>query len=186
LLAIDQDVGLHAVFASEASFRAWYEQTLPRVYGYLLARTGGDVHLAEDLTQTTYLEAVRSRRRFAGGSSPITWLLAIARHRLVDYYRDSERRGRLHRSVREIEPQTSGAEWQATEQRDEVAQVLARLPAMQRAALVLHYMDDLSVKDVAQLLGKSDKAVESLLSRGRVEFRRLHQERAGGEELGHG
>jgi DNA-directed RNA polymerase specialized sigma24 family protein len=42
------------------------------------------------------------------------------------------------------------------------------------------------VKDVAQLLGKSDKAVESLLSRGRVEFRRLHQERAGGEELGHG
>ena len=186
MLVIDAQRGLSEVFASEASFRAWYDQTLPRVYGYLLARTGTDVALAEDLTQTTYMEAVRGWRRFAGESGAVTWLLAIARHKLIDHYRQADRTRRFRPSVGEIEPVGEAGDWKAQEQRDEIDRVLARLPGMQRAALVLHYMDDLPVREVGRLLGKSEKAVESLLSRARNEFRRLHAEPGGGEESARG
>ncbi len=115
MLVIEAQRGLSDTFASEASFRAWYELTLPRVYGYLLARSGSDVALAEDLTQVTYLEAVRGWRSFAGNSSPATWLVAIARHKLVDHYRRLERRGGPLQPIRGIEPATDAAEWRAIE-----------------------------------------------------------------------
>ena len=57
---------------------------------------------------------------------------------------------------------------------DALSGALAALPAMQRAAIVLRYLDDLPVRDVARLLGKSEKAVESLLSRGRETLRRTY------------
>jgi RNA polymerase sigma factor (sigma-70 family) len=47
-----------------------------------------------------------------------------------------------------------------------------RLPAAQRAAITLRYIDDLPVREVAALLGRSEGAVESLLSRGRETLRR--------------
>ena len=54
---------------------------------------------------------------------------------------------------------------------DEIDDALAVLPALQRAVLVLHYMDQLSVRDVARSIGKSEAATASLLARGRDAFR---------------
>jgi RNA polymerase sigma-70 factor (ECF subfamily) len=53
---------------------------------------------------------------------------------------------------------------------------LARVPAAQRAALVLRHVDGFSVPEVADLLGRSVEAVESLLARGRVSLRRAYLE----------
>ena len=52
----------------------------------------------------------------------------------------------------------------------------ACLPAGQRAALILHHVDDLSVRDVASALHRSEGAVEALLSRGRARFREIYEE----------
>ena len=46
---------------------------------------------------------------------------------------------------------------------------------MQRAAIVLRYQDDLSVREVGRLIGRSEKAVESLLSRGRAALRQTYK-----------
>ena len=59
---------------------------------------------------------------------------------------------------------------------DEVDDALAVLPAMQRAVLVLHYMDQLSVREVAHAIGKSEAATASLLARGRDAFRQAYPE----------
>jgi RNA polymerase sigma factor (sigma-70 family) len=53
-----------------------------------------------------------------------------------------------------------------------VAVALDRLPPAQRAAMVLRYMDDLPVRQVAQAMARTESAVESLLSRGRDALRR--------------
>ena len=55
---------------------------------------------------------------------------------------------------------------------------LAAVAASQRAALVLHYLDGFSVSEIANALGKSVEAVESLLARGRVSFKRAYLEAA--------
>lgn len=154
----------------EDDFRAWYDSTLPRVYGYLLARCG-DTAVAEELTQRTYIEALRSRQTFQGRSADTTWLIGIARHELLDHFRRQERdeRRRIHLVRRAVE--TDEGEWQASDERQVLARALRALPMAQRMAVVLHYLDDLPVRSVADSMGRSVGAIESLLSRGRAKLR---------------
>src|SRR5688572_24515511 len=51
---------LHAVLADEGAFRAWYDRSMPRVYTYLFHRCGRDRQLAEELTQQTFTDALRT------------------------------------------------------------------------------------------------------------------------------
>jgi RNA polymerase sigma-70 factor, ECF subfamily len=163
---------LRSVFDDEAAFRTWYRMALPRVFGYVFQRCGAIRAVAEELTQETFLEALRVRSRFDGRSDEMTWIVAIARHKLADHYRRLARDERRHlRLVAHQNDATSDPI--ALETREEVLDALRRLPAMQRAVLVLHYLDDLSVAEIGRQLGKSEGAVESLMSRGRARLRGL-------------
>lgn len=153
----------------EVAFRAWYDATLPRVYGYLLLRTGHDHQVAEDLAQETFAEFVRSRHRYDGRSDLLPWIIGIARHRLIDHYRRAERRQRgLLRFVTERERPQPLFERRG----DPILEAVDALPPGQRAAVLLRYVDDLPVREVARLLHRSESATESLLSRARESLRR--------------
>ena len=84
---------LQRALADDAGFESWYRRSLPRVYAYLMSRGGGDVALAEDLTQQTFVAAIDQRSRFDGRSDTITWLCGIARHKLADHFRRARARG---------------------------------------------------------------------------------------------
>jgi RNA polymerase sigma-70 factor (ECF subfamily) len=165
-----------AVFADELAFRAWYEHSLPRVYAYLFHRCGRDPELAEELTQQAFVEAVRGRARFRGRSDAVTWVVSIARNKLVDHFRRVERDQRRHAALVSGFALAGSTTLPPPIGPDDVDAVLAVLPALQRAVLVLHYMDHLPVRDVARLIGKSEAAAASLLARGRDSFRQAYQE----------
>jgi RNA polymerase sigma-70 factor, ECF subfamily len=169
-----------SVFASEEAFRAWYDVAAPRVYTYLHGRCGGEASLAEELTQQTFVSAIRGRARFDGRADPLTWIIAIARSRLVDHYRRLAREERRHLRVVVAEiarPSTTGeAMWHDGDAREGVMAALHALPAEQRAALVLHHVDGLPIREVASELGRSASAVESLLARARRRFRQVYEE----------
>jgi RNA polymerase sigma-70 factor, ECF subfamily len=165
-----------SLFGDESTFRAWYDAALPRIFGYLFERSGAVRTVAEELTQETFIEAVRVRDRFDGRSDEMTWLVAIARHKLADHYRRLAREERRHlRLIADRRDETTEDPWRSVETQREVFDALSRLPAMQRAVLILHYMDDLPVAEIGVELGKSEGAIESLMSRGRDRFRRLLQ-----------
>ena len=161
-----------AVFEDEGSFRAWYDTALPRVYRYLAARCAGDLALAEELTQQVFVEAIRHRDRFDGRAEVVTWLCAIGRHRLVDHFRRHGRDARRQEQLISGHLSSPDAPWQAVETREAVEAAMARVPADQRLALLFRYLDGLSVREVARAIGRSEKATESLLARGRESFRR--------------
>jgi RNA polymerase sigma-70 factor (ECF subfamily) len=169
--------GVAAVFGDELAFRAWYEKTLPRVYAYLLHRCGRDAELAEELTQQAFVEAVRGRARFRGQSDPVTWVVGIARNKLVDHFRRAERDQRRQAALvaRQSGHHGTGQPPPGI-QPDDIDEALSVLPALQRAVLVLHYMDHLPVREVAGVIGKSEAATASLLARGREAFRQAFQE----------
>ncbi len=172
-----------SVFRDAATFDAWYEVAARRLYSYLYGRCGGDVELAEELTQQAFVRAVHSRGSFDGRADPITWLISIGRNLLVDHLRQSDREERRHLRliVREIDLTTTTADpWRLRDEQAEVMAILGRLPARQRAALILHHVDGLSIRETAQELGRSASAVESLLSRGREQFRVLYEEQRRG------
>jgi RNA polymerase sigma-70 factor (ECF subfamily) len=167
-----------AVFANELAFSAWYERSLPRVYAYLFHRCGRNPEVAEELTQQAFVEAVRSRRRFRGQSDPTTWVIGIARHRLLDQLRRNERDARRLGALaaQELDRANVPVPSSPAEGPDDIDDALAVLPPLQRAVLILHYMDRLSVRDVARAIKKSETATASLLARGRDAFRQAYQE----------
>jgi RNA polymerase sigma-70 factor (ECF subfamily) len=168
---------LEVAFSSEAAFRVWYDHALPRVYGFVLGHVGGDRELAEEITQQAFAGAVRDFRRFDGRSDSVTWLCSIARHKLADHWRRLERDERRHlQFIGAGGPDRDDAAWRSADERDRLMGALAAMPAMQRAALLLFYADDLPVREIARTLRKSEKAVESLLSRGRDAFRAAYRE----------
>jgi RNA polymerase sigma-70 factor (ECF subfamily) len=164
---------LSEVWSDPDAFRAWYEGAVVKVYRYLFGRTGGDAALTEELTQQTFIQAVRSRDTFDGRADAVTWLCAIGRRKLTDHYRRLEREGRRHLRlvVREIAVSDQGPSIAHIEDRETVFAALRSLPAVQQAALVLHYVDGLTVREVAAELGRSEGAAESLLVRARERFR---------------
>jgi DNA-directed RNA polymerase specialized sigma24 family protein len=133
------------------------------VNGYLARRTGDPV-LAEELAQETFYRATRAFLGWRGGSA-VAWLLAIARHVLIDEARRGRRLEPLPDSlVAGIEP--SGG--------DDVTRVLASLPKAQRQVLELIYIDGYSHAEAAAILGTSEGAVKTAVWRARSAFRRVY------------
>jgi len=161
-----------------AVFGALYDEALPAIYGYFLRRCGGMAAVAEDLTQETFIAAVRQIKKGAVVETPLPWLYGIARHTLIDHYRAT------FREHDRILPWNERAE-ATPDERDRFAEVLERdhaiaaldaLPPAQRIAIALCYLDGLSVAEIAESTGKSVHAVESLLVRGRTAFKRAYLE----------
>jgi len=164
-----------ALDGSPDAFRAFYEEALPRVYGYFIHRCGGSVQMAEDLTQETFLAAVAELKKGKLVRAPIAWIYGIARHKLVDNYRRQERLEReLDLAARPDEVEDDLVVPDEDEARERATAALASVAASQRAALVLCYIDGFSVRETAGILGKGEEAVESLLSRGRASFKRAY------------
>jgi DNA-directed RNA polymerase specialized sigma24 family protein len=133
------------------------------VNGYLARRTG-DAVLAEELAQETFYRATRAFLGWRGGSA-VAWLLAIARHVLIDEVRRGRRLVPLPDSlVAGVEP--GGGEG--------VTRMLASLPKTQRQLLELIYVYGYSHAEAAAILGTSEGAVKTAVWRARSAFRRAY------------
>ena len=171
-MAQAEGLAFASLCADDRAFTDWYETALPRVYGFVYARTGGDSILAEDITAQAFLEAVRARATFGGRSDPVTWICSIARNRLIDHYRSEARDATRHlRLIVTDAGSEEQASWDRVEDRDAVLSSLAALPPIERTALMLRYLDGYSVRETARLIGRSEPATESLLGRARERVR---------------
>jgi RNA polymerase sigma-70 factor, ECF subfamily len=170
--ATEQASWFAALCADDRAFSAWYETALPRVYGFISGRTGGDASLAEDVTALAFLEAIRARRTFDGRSDPVTWICSIARNRLIDHYRAEarDRTRHLRLIVTDLTAQEQ-ASWNRLDDRDAVLALLAALPSLERTGITLRYLDGYSVRETARLIGRTESATESLLMRARDRIR---------------
>ena len=158
---------------SAEQFLALYDTALPYVYGYLLARCGRAV-LAEELTADTMLAAVDAVGREPPHSLSTAWLLGIARHKLVDYWRKLGREERSLRSLAAQTPDEPEDPWDVHLDSLRARQTLDVLAPHHRAVLTLRYLDDLPVAEVADVLDRTVHATEALLVRARAAFRRAY------------
>lgn len=156
--------------------RDFYQTSFSRVYAYFIQRCGGIHQVAEDLTQETFLAAAREMKKGTVAAHPLSWVLGIARHHLLDHYREKEREERRLSLAWET-TRASDAQLEAAKLTRELShEALQAVPAAQRTVLVLHYLDGLPVAEVAEVIEKSVHATESLLARGRESFRRAYLE----------
>lgn len=144
---------------------ACYDATFDEVFGYA-ARLTGDRRRAEDLTADAFLTLVRVGREGSVTEIGVAWLITVVRNRFID---DIRARDREQRRLRLVGRRTESDLGQP--QTDAAGELLASLSDRERAALVLRYVDDLPVAEVAARLQVSLRAAESLLARARGRVR---------------
>jgi RNA polymerase sigma-70 factor, ECF subfamily len=147
----------------DRAFERLYRQNVRQVYRYALAvlPTPED---AEDVTQTTFLNAYSARARGECPHSPETWLIAIA-HELCRQrtYRDDEIP--FAEQAEQALPDEEGPT------ADDVRRALGCLPYEQRAALIMREVEERPYAEIAQILEASPAAVETLTFRARRALR---------------
>lgn len=149
-----------------------YERALPQVYGYLRPRCDSEAE-AEDLTSEVFFAAIRH----PPSELTVKWLMAVARHKLVDNWRRAERDSRLLTAVSAEGKEIQSDPWDDHLDATRAREVLRSLGGHHRAALSLRYVDGLAVSEVAAQLGRTVHATEALLVRARRAFRRAYGER---------
>lgn len=169
-----------------AAFDDFAERYFTGVYRFALSRVGGDQDLALEMAQTTVCKAIEKLDSYRGESPLLGWLCACCRNEIGMLWRKKQRRPievEIDDEIHDypIGRQGSdlvGAEQSLIRQQDAtlVHATLDGLPDHYARALEWKYHDRLPVKTIAQRLGTSAKAAESLLTRARLAFRRLHAE----------
>ncbi|HEY1358215.1 MAG TPA: RNA polymerase sigma factor [Thermoleophilaceae bacterium] len=172
---------------SEAAWRELYEGLAPVVLGYLRANNAPD---PEDVLGEVFLQVARDIPSFEGEEAGFrSWVFTIAHHRLIDARRRSARRP-VELSAEPPEP-TGRADDAAEEALarigvEEVHRVLALLSEDQRAVLLLRVLGDMSLEDVAKVVGKRPGAVKALQRRGLAAAKRELARRRGRARSGGG
>jgi RNA polymerase sigma-70 factor, ECF subfamily len=159
--------------ATPEAFGLFYERRVREVLGYMMRRTG-DPEVAADLTAETFAAAIVARPRFRPGGAPAgAWLFTIAHRRLVDYQRRGHADERMRRRLG-MERRTPGEDDTALIRLlGEEASIgwLDELPAVQRAAIEAHVLEERPYADIAGELGTSEAAVRMRVSRGLASLR---------------
>ena len=174
----DLDLARRVARGEADAFNEFYAQHAHWVFACIFHRLEGARADAEEIWQDTILSALRALEGYRGQSRLTSWLCGIARHKVADFCR---RRGPISRATSSLPPDQLLDLMDRGPLPDEVlqqgiararmAEALAGLPAECRTALIARYVDERSVDEIARQLGRSYKATESLLSRGRAKLR---------------
>ncbi len=159
-IRIDQDTEVSGQLSGGHDYAALFEAESGRLYRSLFAYSGGRRDIAEDATVEAFARAIAEGERVR---DPVPWLYRTAFRLAAAELK--EERGRADRSD---EPGRS-----PSVRPSEVLDALRRLTERQRSAVVLHYLVDLSVEDVAKRMGVTTSSVKVHLFRARRHLREL-------------
>ena len=179
-LASEEGAPLAAVLKKDRKATAEFvSRYADPVYGYVSQRLAPRADLTEDLVQEVFLVALQKLDTFAGQSSVLGWLLGIARHKVEDLYRARLREPEPLSAVEHASRPGPVAQPDFDElidrarAQEKTRRILERLPEAYGLALLWRYWEKRSTKEMAAQTGKTEKAMERLLSRARAHFRRL-------------
>ncbi|HEX4757406.1 MAG TPA: sigma-70 family RNA polymerase sigma factor [Terracidiphilus sp.] len=146
------------------------------VYPFVRRRVMSQAGFVEDLVQEILLAAWQNLSAFRGDGDLRGWILGIGRHKVQDHYRKRIRDAELDEQeecvAESVLPPMIGDQLDSEAQRQKVDAVLAALPEAYVLALLWRYRDGRSTREMAQLTGKTEKAIERLLARARESFKR--------------
>lgn len=148
----------------------FFERFSPPLRTFILRRlpTHDD---ADDVLQETLVAVTRAIMRFQSSSQAFTWVCAIARHKIADFYRNRRPCQSAPLDV-ETAAEPHGNLADELGEADLVHRALYALSPNERRALLAKYVHRYSTDELATMLGRTPKAVESLLTRARHAFER--------------
>ena len=177
----DRDLVRRMLRGEERAFDEFFDQNFDRVFRFACRRLG-DPAAAEDVAQVTLVQAMRKLHTWKGEAALFTWLCAICRHETAAW---TARHGRIPQPVLDDEagmralldqvaspdesPENAAGRLELAAL---IQSVLDHLPHRYGDILAWKYLHEWPVSRVADRLGITEKAAESMLTRARDAFRR--------------
>jgi RNA polymerase sigma-70 factor (ECF subfamily) len=152
-----------------------YLRYFPRVYRYILARTGNQYD-AEDLAEEVFMRVLEAIGRFQWREAPFSaWLFRIAHNAVISQRRKETSRGRTGQ-LTDIHPSGADGPEELVESRvalDEIMEAAKKLPDAQRQVIALRFGAGLSVAETARAMGKGDGNVKVIQHKAIVRLREM-------------
>ncbi|HEY3937912.1 MAG TPA: sigma-70 family RNA polymerase sigma factor [Bryobacteraceae bacterium] len=166
---VDERLLVKAAQQDLTRFGELYEIHFERIYAFIACRVR-DRGLTEDLTSEVFHKALASLPAYEWRGTPFAaWLMKIAANALADQWKRSAREVRNKGEMPEsgVEPDT-----EAVERRAQLFRLVKRLPTAQRHVIFGRFVEQKSILEIAQALGKSEGAVKQLQLRALQTLRR--------------
>jgi len=174
---VDDDTAVRRAMTDRAAFAMLYLRYRDPVFRYLLRRAAS-ADEAADLTATTFERAIGRLPSYRGeGNGFAAWLFRIARNTAIDHARRQPRWRPLDllrhdRASPEPSPERFVLDREAGVR---LGMELRELTEIQRECLVLRYASDLTVREIAAVIGKSEAATQKQLNRGLARLKEVYR-----------
>ncbi|RXZ82543.1 sigma-70 family RNA polymerase sigma factor [Paenibacillaceae bacterium] len=148
-----------------------YKVIQPKIYAFFYVNTA-DRELSEDLTHEVFYQAIKGLHTFTGASSLQTWIFAIARNILYNHYRSKKYRQQLAGTLADRTGAVISAEQQAitNESLQLLAMNIQQLDQLPREIVIMRIYGELSFKEIAQLIGKSENYARVMFHRAKMKL----------------
>ncbi len=166
-LATDEKDLIERLKSNKEDFIEIYDEHFQRIYNYAYYRTMNH-NEAEEITSQTFLAALEKIQGFEYRNIPVAvWLYKIASNALTDFYR---KQGKTVELTNDYANKDSNCEpdqvVMGRSDKEQLIEQLKNLPSLQQQALVLRYIQDLSYREIAEVMDKTEGSVKQLLHRG--------------------
>ena len=162
----------------ETYFRLEYEQVSDQLYTFLL-RTVGDPESAADILQEAAYKAFRSRRQFRGESSFKTWIYRIAVNTMKNQWVRTQRERNWFDSMRDMETVSRPSPEKLVSGREDASELSRALMLLEegyRVPFMLKHVDELSYREISEVLGIAENAARVRVYRARQTLRTILRE----------
>ena len=161
----DEQLMARAKAGSDTAFEELYRRYARRLKGFFFVQLGGDEELAADATHDVFLRAYEARNSYQEGRNVDTWLFSIAYNICKNHYRSNAYEAQLMASL-DAEPvshQQIEVDLDAAMLDEALAQVLSELPTPLHQLFSLHYEEELTIPQIAEIVGVPEGTVKSRL-----------------------
>ena len=140
-----------------------YEMYSRKVFLFLLSKTNNE-HLAEELTQETFFQAVQSIDRFRGNSSVLTWLCGIAKNVWLKYLKRHQELLSIEYDIPEIrDTKETNVQWE----QKEILRLIHDMNEPMREVMYLRLISNLSFAEIGEIIGKTENWTRVTFFRGK-------------------
>ena len=167
----DERLLIEAAQKDPACFAELYESNFERVYAYIVRRVG-DRTETEDLTAEVFHQALANMKRFEWRGVPFAaWLYRIASNLISDRWQRNRREQTADEPEQIESVPANSAEFEEVERRATIFRLVDTLPAEQKRVVVLRFVEEKSIKEVAREVRKTEGAVKQLQFRALTALR---------------
>src|SRR5690606_4675784 len=148
-----------------------YKEVHPKIFAFFYARSQNRQH-AEDLTQEVFYYAIKNFHTFSGKSTIETWLFSIAKNRLSNFYQSKKYKQQLLEKIAKQDSHEATPEQQflKKERTNTLMEAIQKLDDLQREIVTLRIFGELSFKEIATLVNKSENHTRITFHRAKLKI----------------